>query len=560
MRALAVLVPLLAVGCGGQHAIPSVRYANQPAVEVVNDRRDVKNTPGERKTNIALYHFDGSFFRIVTRPLELPRQQRARGINALDEVPDSTWFTNRIGVRDLTPEEVALGANRVGSPEDHKPWTIKSTKVGGQSVGFIIEDARGKKFLLKFDRNHPPGGPQPEIETANQIITGKLLHAIGFNTTDDYVVYLNREDLVLAKDAKVKNWHGTVGPLTADEVDRQLARVVKNDDGTYRGMASLFIAGKPIGGHAAEGIRADDPNDRIPHELRRDLRGMRTFFSWLDHTDVKEDNSLDAWTEDPEVKDRHYVKHYMIDFGGSLGAAAVFSRNPRLGRYYMVDFKEMFKSLLSLGMGGSGAHKKRKKVPLRGVGMLDAKYDVGKWRPETPAYIPFRTADKYDNFWAAKIIMRFTPEQIRAAVEMGRFTDPKATDYVVETLVERQRHTARYWFWRVSPLDRFDVSEDTGMCFDDLMLTYKLADVAGDTRYEVQTFDRAGKLLAASREVAAERDGQTCTGPLALATAGEGYTIVRIETTRKKFTGTTFVHVAREPSSGRPRVIGIWRK
>jgi len=58
---------------------------------------------------------------------ELPRDRRALGVNALDEVPDSTWFTNRIGVRELTPRR---GPQR---PADRRPRapqavTIHSTK------------------------------------------------------------------------------------------------------------------------------------------------------------------------------------------------------------------------------------------------------------------------------------------------------------------------------------------------------------------------------------------------------------------------------------------------
>ena len=39
---------------------------------------------------------------------------RAQNTNTLGEVPDSSWFTNRIGIRDMTPEELARGADRTG--------------------------------------------------------------------------------------------------------------------------------------------------------------------------------------------------------------------------------------------------------------------------------------------------------------------------------------------------------------------------------------------------------------------------------------------------------------
>ena len=37
---------------------------------------------------------------------------RAVNLNTLDEVPDSSWFTNRIGVRDLPITEIARGPNK----------------------------------------------------------------------------------------------------------------------------------------------------------------------------------------------------------------------------------------------------------------------------------------------------------------------------------------------------------------------------------------------------------------------------------------------------------------
>src|SRR5688572_20522248 len=36
-----------------------------------------------------------------------PTGTRARNINTIDEVPDSSWFTNRIGARPITSDELA---------------------------------------------------------------------------------------------------------------------------------------------------------------------------------------------------------------------------------------------------------------------------------------------------------------------------------------------------------------------------------------------------------------------------------------------------------------------
>ncbi|MDQ3164236.1 MAG: AAA family ATPase, partial [Actinomycetota bacterium] len=70
-----------------------------------------------------------------------------------------------------------------------------------------------------------------------------------------------------------------------------------------------------------------------------------------------------------------------------------------------------------------------------------------------------------------------TREQLGAIVEEAGYTDPRAAQYMLDALVERQRKTARYWFDQVSALDQFRV-EPQGLCFDDLTLRYDLRRVA----------------------------------------------------------------------------------
>ena len=108
---------LVLAGCAKAAALPPVRFMNAPPAVAVNDRHDVPEPPAEREFVRWLYNFDGQFHRRVTRALELHRPRRALGVNALDEVPNSTWFTNRIGVRDISPAEIA--AERAHSQADN---------------------------------------------------------------------------------------------------------------------------------------------------------------------------------------------------------------------------------------------------------------------------------------------------------------------------------------------------------------------------------------------------------------------------------------------------------
>ena len=87
---------------------------------------------------------------------------------------------------------------------------------------------------------------------------------------------------------------------------------------------------------------ADDPNDVIPHEDRRELRGARILAAWLDHFDSREQNSMDSWMADrkdqPDSSPGHVI-HYYLDTSDCLGSEwdwEVISR--RLGHSYVFDW------------------------------------------------------------------------------------------------------------------------------------------------------------------------------------------------------------------------------
>ena len=67
--------------------------------------------------------------------------------------------------------------------------------------------------------------------------------------------------------------------------------------------------------------------------------------------------------------------------------------------------------------------------------------------------------DREDAFWAAKQVAAFSDAEIRALVETGEYSDPRATDWITECLINRRDKIAEAWFSKVLPLDQFRISD-----------------------------------------------------------------------------------------------------
>ena len=79
---------------------------------------------------------------------------RAQNINTIDEVPDSSWFTNRIGIEPITADE-SRAAPIAGAPPDPSRWVLIREKTAGIHPGFTARDAKGETWFLEFDSPGP---------------------------------------------------------------------------------------------------------------------------------------------------------------------------------------------------------------------------------------------------------------------------------------------------------------------------------------------------------------------------------------------------------------------
>jgi hypothetical protein len=540
---LAVLTP----ACGGA-PISTLRFHNRPPITVVDDQQPIP-MPQERDQGKRAWQVEALLHLPLDHALSVPGPQHAQDVSSIDEVPSSSWFAPRISVRALTPAEIACGPSGCEHAASLDGGVFKTLKVkdAGTAPGLLVEDAAGARYLLKVD----PGAP--EAETAAEVVVQRLMWAAGYHVPNNEVVYLTREQIGSADEAKVKS----------ADIDRVFTHAAKDGRGRARVLLSEFLEGRPIGGLPMMGVRADDPNDTIAHEHRRSLRALQLFFAWLGQTDVKEANTLDMWVETDEAAKLGFVRHVQLDFGKSLGVWGLSGRERDAFAPHF-DYADATSSLFTFGLErwpweGLNA------PPLRGIGRFEAqRFDPARYSPTNP-YAPFLYTDRFDRYWAAKIIARFSAQQLAAAIDAGRYSDPAARKYLLTTLQARQRKAVSYGFSQVSTLDDFEVqsapaSERFALCARDLAVVTGLLP-AGYARYSVSVYDSAGETLQAASVHTASGDGRLCVHGLATGAERDGYTMVAYETRPKHGTGTHIVaHLARDPISHRMHLIGLERR
>jgi hypothetical protein len=425
---------------------------------------------------------------------------RAGNVNTADQVPDSSWFVNRIGMRPMSTAEIVRGPDRFDAIT-LDGWRVSQGKSTGVQPGFRMTDPSGHMYQIEVD---PPSNP--EMATAAEIIGTAFYHAFGYHTVDVYLAELDPSKITIAPDARIP-LIGERRALTRRDIDDVLRRSARLPNGRYRVLVSRFADGRPLGNFRYYGTRPDDPNDIVPHEDRRELRGARVFGAWLNHDDSRGVNSLDMLHTDGR---RRYVKHYMFDFGSILGSGTVFAQRHRAGNEYLLEWLPGWRTLATLGLyTRPWLHIRYPEVP-SSVGRFEAQaFDPLTWRPEypNPAFDNMRADDA---FWAARIVAQFTEADIRAIVEKARYSDPRATDYLVTTLVERRRRVLRTWLTAVNPLAEFALGADGALTFENVAVTAGVASAAdahdvrwarfdnttGGTSGEVTTRESGARMMA----------------------------------------------------------------
>lgn len=457
--AVAGLCVALTTACGAGTPVPErpqpIAYADTLPIPEPPDR-DINEVT--RLIRVAL---SGEVAGALGPRAWLGPDREALNVDRFDDVANSAWYERRNRHGSMSADEVRRGPTTSGGPAAG-PLTIVAAKVEGISPGFTIEDARGDRYVLKFD---PKGFLY--LSSAAGVISNRLLYAAGYHVPEDYIFHFTVDRLRIEPGATYEDATFTERPLTLEVAREALTRTDTLPDGRYVAVASKFVPGVPKGPFLFEGTRDDDPNDWYPHEHRRELRGLRVVSSWINHVDMRFMNTLDAYVSPG------YLRHYLIDFAATLGSGTIRPHEPREGLEYNLDFWDSLGRLLTLGffrVGWEGAEWTAIHPTLgwlRGEG-----FEPQRWKPNWPneAFSNMTVADAY---WGAKLVGGFDDERIRAAVAAGELPDPWAADTLATILSTRRDAIVRYWYAKVSPVENPRAANGDGLVavrFDDLGL------------------------------------------------------------------------------------------
>ena len=395
-------------------------------------------------SNAARYEIEQLYemaYNLFIQPGYKPSGTRAKNINTIDEVPDSSWFTNRIGKMPITPEAIARGPV-VGAAPDPSKWVLIREKTSGAHPGFTARDAKGETWFLEFDQPYFPEGA-----TAAVVIATKLFWALGYNQVESFLTSLDPKKIEIDPKATIKRPSGARTTFTQDDINAILEKVARNADGTYRVIAGRLIPGKIIGNFLFAGTRPDDPNDLVPHEHRRELRALRVFGAWTNLTDLKAANTLDALATE---NGRTIVKHYLQDVGSTFGMCNdLYEWDLSWENFYQGDTTR--KRFFSLGFALS-PWQTVPYVEYPSIGKFEGdRFDPRTWRPQTTTTAIMELRDD-DAFWAARRVAAFTDELIRAAVHTGEFSNPDAEKLLGDVLIKRRNKIASIYLPAVNPI------------------------------------------------------------------------------------------------------------
>ena len=454
-----ILVGMLATPIWAQKFYPDDPLEAEPPPLATPD-------PGVRGLSDLLEFFSNTFTSPGERHPEIGVIP-AGAVNTLGEVMDSSWYTNRHGKRRLSREELVRGAGDARPPLQDQPWRALAVKQHGNRPGILMVDSQRQIYLLRFD---PPD--YLEMSTGAEMVSSKIFHALGYNTLENYIVYFPRAQMVASEAGEQITSMGERRDLTDEDIDSFLKTVAVDRQRGYRAVATRVPVewDKLVGNFQFFNTRSDDPNDIVPHEHRRDLRGLFVFAAWLNHNWILPTATLDVLVVENDIP---FIRHFLLDFTSTLGSGDKRPKTAREGNEPMWDRGPTAKNVIGLGI--FTPRWMRASYPkFRSVGRFEYEtFDPEKW-VANQRLAPFENRLPDDTYWAAKQVMAFSDEDLQALVSTGQYSDPAAAAWIVRSLAGRRDRIGQTYFPKILSLEHFRVENDE-LVFDDLAVAHGFA-------------------------------------------------------------------------------------
>jgi hypothetical protein len=420
-----VLFALSVAACGYRPA----RYADQPPVTEVSDDRPIA-MPRRTPFIEAFYLSDVYLRRPIVDALDAERFPNARDVNALDEVPRSSWYDPPSLRRKAFDASVSRGPE---APVVYRPGSG------------LLTDRRGESFLLASD-----DGP-PETRTAAELIASRLVRALGYRTPT--VTLIDPEELGLEAEL----------------------------DPTRRWIARRWPLGVDLGPTDMTLPRSDDPNDRVSHRDRRTLRALGVVAAWLDLREIGPSHLRDVYVGRPG---RGHVQHLLVDLGDALGSPRTRGSHRSATAVGVVRGSPL-ENLVTLGLARPPANGGIREPTLRVFSATGAGSHalVDPWEP-VDRLLPA------DGYWIAKRMARIGRGVLEDAVRAAHFEDPALDAHVLHALIARRRDLVAHWFREVTPCELERLLGRDLVLADEAVRAG--IDTAGTRHYEVAVLDDSG--------------------------------------------------------------------
>jgi hypothetical protein len=432
------------------------RFAEAPPVLEVGDAAPI---PVPRKLDPLkeVYYTDAYVRRPIVLAMDPETPADSGDVNALDEVPRSSWFDPPDAKPDGPP---VLPLTPVGPAESEQP-------------GLSVTDARGLRYELRRDQKE-----RPELVSASAAVASRLLAAIGYRTPEVHVVTVAATDLKEVSDKK------------AAEAASDLLREGSAPTGDrYRVRATRWPVGIDLGPTPVAGVRAEDPNDRVPHAERRTLRAIGLPLYWMGLRRLPPYALHDSYVGEPG---KGHLVHYIVAFDDAFGAEAVGREaEARLGGEGKYLNENALTALLTLGLRRRSAPPVQTRwLALGDFDPLAAPEDFAT----SPPYEPMDLVRPADTYWMAKRLAAVPPDAITAALAAGHFSDASARARAAEVMDARRTRALAWAFAQVTPaeVERVDAAHLT---LRDQANVRKIRSLVAE-RYAVSFLDDTGARVA----------------------------------------------------------------